>query len=117
MNADEKDIATVRLPKFKAEYELDLTQTLIDLGAADVFNIQKADLTGISGEQLFATAAKQNSVFSIYENGSVSVSASLIKTIIGISNNILEFNRPFIYMVVDNQNSVPVIVGTVNNVE
>ena len=71
----------------------------------------------IKSSYLFVNVAKQNNVFEIDENGTKAASTSMIEVATGVSNGKLVFDRPFMYMIIDNATELPVYIGTVSNVK
>lgn len=94
----------MKIPKFDFTADVDLAQTLRQMGAEDLFGME-ADLTGICGEQLFLTGVKQQSCIDVHEKG-VSAAAFTQMMYAGgalMTDGVVEMDldRPFIYTLRD----------------
>ena len=111
LTGGEETYAEVRLkiPKFDFTADVDLAQTLRQMGAEDLFGME-ADLTGICGEQLFLTGVKQQSCIDVHEKG-VSAAAFTEMMYAGsalMTDGVVEMHldRPFIYAIRDQAGTI-----------
>ncbi|XP_052766202.1 serpin B4-like [Mya arenaria] len=106
----------VYLPKFKMETQLTLKETLQKLGMVDLFNMAKADLSGI-GEQLFVSEVYHKAFVAVDENGTEAAAATAAIMLLGcmIPNRVMEFkaDHPFMFMIWDYRIRVPLFIGRV----
>jgi len=105
----------VRLPKFQIEQSADLTKLLPNLGVTDIFDEVKADLAGISEEELFVSAAVHKARVEVDEKGTIAAGASAV---IATPRSLVtphEFtaDHPFIYFIIDNQSKSVLFMGNV----
>ncbi|CAF0973563.1 unnamed protein product [Didymodactylos carnosus] len=106
------------LPKFKTESTFDLKKPLQTVNVIDVFNVNKANLTGISPSQpppLYVTKVIHKAFIDVDENGvtaaavtAVSISTTAIPTGIIVFN----CNRPFLYLIREKTSGLVLFVGT-----
>ena len=114
-----------RLPQFKHEYSIEMTDTLKAMGLEAIFSAHKADLGKMAD----------------YSNGDLAVSSVLHKTVIDLTDagtkaaavtsvnvyatsaspNVqqpiyITLDRPFVYMIIDNETSLPIFMGTVTEI-
>lgn len=116
---DTADVAVkdVIIPKFSVSSEVDLAGFLKQQGVEKAFDFKTSDFSNISDTNLFVNIAKQNNVFEIDGNGTKAASTSMIEVATGISDGKLVFDRPFMYMIIDNATELPVYIGTVSSIK
>lgn len=122
INSTYRRYVITKLPKFKIETEVNLKGILSDMGMPLIFVEGAADLSGM-GESpfgdLYVSRFRQDAVIELDERGTkaAAVTHSVDSSTIGISepDPVVHFNRPFIYMIIDNDTNVPVFIGTVTN--
>ena len=106
----------------KSEGKVNLKGILSDMGMPLIFVDGAADLSGM-GESpfgnLYVSRFRQDAVIELDERGTkaAAVTHSVDSSTIGITepDPVVHFNRPFIYMIIDNDTNVPVFIGTVTN--
>jgi len=115
------------IPKFKFEYELNLTEDLNKLGIVDVFNNEKADLSNLTtkkGSYISDTKHKANIEFT--QDG---IKAAAVTTIGGrgaggyfdyfyeVPTEFIDltFDKPYMFLIRDKQTGEIWFVGTVYN--
>ena len=116
---------TVRLtmPRWEFESALDLKASLAAMGMADVFDRERADLSGMFdpaavGENLFVSAALHKAYIGVDEAGTEAAAATAI--IVGVTSAPvqvepieLRLDRPFVYTIVDRQTGSILFLGQV----
>ncbi|MBP5581403.1 MAG: hypothetical protein J6X85_06415 [Ruminococcus sp.] len=118
------DKATVKLPKFKYEYENELSEELCAMGmptafsgAADFSNMSAiADINPINiGYVIHKT------FIDLDENGTKAAAATLVamqdKAMPMAPEKEVVFDRPFVYCIFDVDTSLPVFIGVLNSLE
>lgn len=112
----------LRLPKFKAEYNLTMNDILKSAGINLAFDDKKADLSGLGSASigsLYISDVIQKVAIDVNEIGTEAAAATVIdiRTTSGIVENgvLLDFNSPFIYMIVDLESGVPLFMGILND--
>lgn len=124
--SDRKD-ATVytSIPKFKAEYEVELKDILTGLGMTDAFDAEKADFSGIGTSDegnLVITRVLHKTYIAVDEKGTEAGAATVVEMI--CETAVMEeeevyrvyLNRPFVYAIVENETNVPLFIGTVDSI-
>jgi len=101
----------VCLPKFKIETGLEMKKTLQIMGMLDLFNMTKADLTGI-GEQLFVSDLFHKTYVAVDENGTEAAAATSHSTLLCCYEE-KEFraDKPFMFLIWDFRVNVPLFMG------
>jgi len=104
----------VFLPKFKMETSLAMKETLQKMGMLDLFNMAKADLSGI-GAQLFVSDVFHKAYVAVDENGTEAAAATAAVMLLGcmIPNRVMEFraDKPFMFLIWDYRMNVPLFMG------
>lgn len=105
------------VPKFKTEYSVELPETLEAMGMVDAF-YPGADFSKL-GNDVFIDAVTHKTFIDVNEEGTTAAAATYVGIKKGISQTekIIYLNRPFVYMIIDCQNNVPIFMGTVMSVE
>ena len=109
----------IGLPKFSYECGTSLVDCLKKLGMTDAFD-RSADFSPMSSTDLYVSGVEHRTFIEVTEGGTraaavtgvtmaAKTAAPSLKTVI--------LNRPFLYMIVDTENSLPVFIGTVNSVK
>ncbi len=121
-------IVAVRIPEFEQECDLDLAGMLNQIGITDVFDPSKADLTRLDGTEnakpgsIYVSKVRQKTYIKLDKEGTEAAATTIIavpgKSMPPNYENLEVFlNRPFVYMIIDSANEIPMFVGTVMNFE
>lgn len=110
------------LPKFSSDYSAELNDALKAMGMTDAFDGSKADFTRMgkatSGNPLYISMVLHKTFISVDERGTKAGAA----TVVGVDEcaaairPCVRLDRPFVYMIVDNENHLPLFIGVVNNI-
>ncbi|NXO38005.1 A2AP protein, partial [Locustella ochotensis] len=102
---------TVKIPKIKLDYKLELKPVLSRMGLEEVF--VSPDLRKITEEPLFVSSAQHQATLELKEDG-VEASAA---TSIAVSRSVSAFslNRPFVFIIFDDETEIPLFIGSVQN--
>lgn len=99
---------TVRLPKFKLEYETLLNEPLIKLGIIDAFDPNEANFSKMvdTEDQLFISEVKQKTAIEVDEKGTeaaavTSVQIETLSAIVDDDKFYIDVNHPFIFTIYD----------------
>ena len=123
-NAEETKVIT-RLPKFEYETKLNLNSVLKDMGMEKAFDKEKADfsrLGQILGGNIWVGDVMHSTKITVAEQGTKAGAATaVIKYGAGASPAQEEpkevyLERPFVYMIIDMENNLPIFMGTVMSV-
>lgn len=111
-----------KMPEFKSDFELTMNDTLKTLGAGDVFDENKADLSGIAGEpgDLFVSKVIHKTHIEVDRNGTKAAAVSAVSVEVASAEppefKTVNCDRPFVYAIVDVKTMTPIFIGTVNEV-
>lgn len=106
------------LPKFSAEYSAELSDTLIGLGMTDVFDSQRADISGLVDNAPFnpyvSGVIHKNSI-EVNETGTRAAAVTSVDVSYGgVPDKTIILNRPFVYMLINTKTNAPFFVGAVD---
>ena len=106
--------AAVTIPRFNMKYQTYLKQKLTKLGVTDLFS-SSANLRGISDESLYASEAVHQASIEVNEEGSEAAAATAVVVGVRTIQRRQQFfaNRPFLFMIYDFQNNIPLFAGKV----
>ncbi|NLD04669.1 MAG: serpin family protein, partial [Synergistaceae bacterium] len=106
------------IPKFKTEQSFELSEALKGMGMASAFNAGKADFSGMNGKKnLYIGAAIHKTFLEVGEEGTEAAAATAVimtkTSIMHDPEETIEFkaDRPFIYMIKDNQTGAILFIG------
>lgn len=118
MNAE----ANAGLPKFRLEYQVELTDTLRTLGVNAAFDPELADFAPMDTDEdgpLYIGQVLHKTFIDVNEEGTRAAAATSIGMEAGASAPMDEpvvynviLDRPFAYLIIDNQVGLPVFAGT-----
>lgn len=116
-----QEVVSATIPKFECEYSGGLADTLTSLGVGRAFDSENAELSniGTSDDNLYVDDIYTRTILRVTEKGTSKGTAASI----GSSNDtaakthVITLDRPFVYMVVDCDNYLPIIIGAVNTIE
>ncbi|XP_014778358.1 leukocyte elastase inhibitor isoform X1 [Octopus bimaculoides] len=107
------------MPKFHLESSFKLGDVLKKLGLSDIFNPQKADLSGMTGgeKNIYASEMFHKAFVDVNEEGTEAAAA----TGMVVTNYMLrigmqfDVNHPFTFLIVDNRSKMIHFIGKVTN--
>ena len=104
----------LRFPKFKLDYEAELSDVLKAMGMEQAFG-SKADFTAMSatmGKELFISKVRHKSFIEVNEEGTEASAATSVEIAASAASVSLEFNRPFLYLIRDSKTGAILFMGT-----
>lgn len=122
-NRQKKDVRT-KMPKFSAEYDSNLNESLMTLGMTDAFDSGKADFSLMASSSrgpLFISNVIHKTKIDVNEQGTKAGAA----TVVEIRPNCASIeepkevflDRPFFYMIVDCEQNFPIFMGCLMKAE
>jgi serpin B len=103
----------VSIPRFKFDFEKILNQQLKTLGMSDAFDQSKANLSGISGNDLFVSFVKQNTFIEVNEEGSEAAAATTVGVEIVSMPPAFTANKPFVFAIRERTTNTLLFIGKV----
>jgi len=117
--AESEDL-DLQIPKFQVSADRDLIEALRLMGVTLAFS-DEADFSGITDNAgLFISQVHQKAVFAVDEKGTKAAAVTevgIAETSLMMDEDSIEFylNRPFLYMIIDNDLCVPLFMGIMDN--
>ena len=112
------------IPKFTFEYSKELSEILKQLGIKDVFDVDLADFSsmGSSDGNLFINRVIHKTKIEVNEKGTKAGAVTAVEMLCGAAATqeepkIIELDRPFFFMIVDNKFHMPIFMGVLNDVK
>ncbi len=113
------------MPRFETEFEANLNKVLKDMGMTYAFDLGLANFTGLGtskGKNIFISEVLHKTTITVNESGTKAAAVTSVemdaKNSAGpVETKIVHLDRPFVYMIVDNTNNVPIFIGTMMDVE
>ena len=106
-------------PKFKFDYNTELKNALTELGMPTAFDDKLSNFTGLYTADGYISGVKHKTFIQVDEKGTKAgaVTAVEMATKQSVEQNpkYVYLNRPFIFMILDNQHNIPVFIGYVMN--
>ena len=110
------------IPKFEAEYSAKMSKILKDMGMPLAFDAENADFSSLGTYEagnIYINDVLHKTHISVGEKGTKAGAASAVEMAAKLSLSPEEvktvyLTRPFVYMLVDCENNLPLFIGTVN---
>jgi serpin B len=109
-----KEEVEVTLPKFKLAEQFSLKDVLSQMGATDMFNPAKADLSGITSDgQLYVSEVVHKAFVDVNEEGTEAAAATGIgMALMSMPMNPIFFaDHPFLFLIHHNETGVVIFLG------
>lgn len=103
------------MPKFSYEYQLEMKDLLAELGMPSAVD-SGADFSRMSNEELYISGVLHKTFISVAEQGTKAGAVTVVTMdteSAPMYNLTVTLDRPFVYMIVDNENNLPLFIGTV----
>ena len=114
------------VPKFKAEWDGELKDTLTALGLADAFDPASADFSAMGRSEkgpFFIGSVIHKTAFEVNEKGTEAAAVTAVMVeFTGLPQTpddlvVLRFERPFVYGIVDLETGAPLFLGTMEHMD
>ncbi len=114
---EEPEFMNVSIPSFTISADNNYKQILQGIGFESIFT-DSADFNNLSSSDTYLSDITQKVDITFNANGVQTTAENIEKTTNtqkNSENDNIIYNRPFIFLVVDNESHMPVILGSVNN--
>ena len=127
-NIDAEQKVETAIPKFETTFDTEMSELLKNLGMTDAFDWRVADFSKMgtaqqAGENICINRVIHKGFIRVAEKGTQAGAATVVEMIVMGAMFIEEppkqvyLNRPFVYMIIDTQNNLPLFIGTVCGIE
>ena len=123
MIRDRSGEAIVRLPKFRYECSYKLKDSLLHMGMQSAFERGRADFSGMieyAPDDVFIGNVEHKTFISVNERGTSAGAATFVEGLSGAlpepDPEILWFDRPFVFFIMDTENHLPLFIGAVADI-
>lgn len=113
------------IPKFETEYSVEMSEILKNMGMPKAFDPNNAEFEGLgtsNAGNIFISRVLHKTFISVGEKGTKAGAATVVEMAAGAAAEPQEpkeiyLNRPFVYMLIDCENSIPFFIGTMMDVD
>lgn len=116
------------MPKFETTFDIEMSEILKTLGMTDAFDSRVADFSRMGaaqqeGENLCVNRVIHKAFIRVAEKGTQAGAATVVEMITEGAMAVTEkpkevyLDRPFVYMVIDCSNNLPLFIGAVTEIE
>ncbi len=126
LNDKEMCAVTVGLPKFSYDFDTELSKILSDLGMPTAFAESKADFSrlGEAVGNIFVSNVLHKTHISVDQEGTKAAAATAVAMadsysayVDGAIQKEVILDRPFVYMILDNETNMPLFIGVVTDIK
>ena len=103
----------IEIPRFKMEYEVQLKDTLIALGMAEIFGGSKTDFSPMTDSQVAVASVKHKTFVEVNEEGTEAAAVTVIELERSTTGFEMNVNRPFFCAIRDNTTGTILFMGTI----
>lgn len=113
-------IVKTAIPKFKTEYSTEMSEILSNMGMPTAFDVTFADFSALGryeDENIFINKVLHKTYIEVAERGTKAGAVTVIEMAKGTAGypgeiKYVYLDRPFVYMIIDCDNNVPLFLGT-----
>jgi len=123
LNHPESVTVVAAIPKFESETSLEMSDILVQMGMEDAFDREKADFSGLGTStkgNIFINRVIHKTYITVDVKGTKAGAATAAETVDGVSmemeSRTVYLDRPFVYMIIDCEENVPIFIGTLMHV-
>lgn len=113
---------TASIPKFSCGYEITMNNILKNLGMKRAFDSKMAEFTKMVNSvrgNAYIGSVLHKTFISVDELGTKAAAVTVVEMGIECSfsyNYYIKLDRPFVYMIIDNQTNLPIFIGVLTNI-
>jgi serpin B len=107
-------LVSLKIPCFKFEYELQLDRMLKNLGITAMFDPAKADFTQMTDDPIYISEVRHKTFIEVNEKGTEAAATTAATATRGKEQQKeMIVDRPFFYVIRDNQTGIILFMGTI----
>ncbi|MDP4088217.1 MAG: serpin family protein [Bacillota bacterium] len=118
LGTESKDQVHIVFPKFNAEDETELIGSLMKMGLKDCFDSKNANFNKMGSSKMgnfYISGVLHKTCIKLDENGTKAAAVTSLTLGGGAKPEIIIFDRPFVYAIIDNETKLPLFIGTMMN--
>lgn len=113
------------IPKFKTEYEVEMSKILSDMGMPTAFDVTFADFSRLGSYDelnIYIGRVLHKTYIEVAEKGTKAGAVTVVEMKDGSAApfdepKVVYLDRPFVYMIIDCENNIPLFIGTMMSLE
>lgn len=113
------------IPKFKTEYEVEMSNILSNMGMPTAFNVTFADFSRLGSYDelnIYISRVLHKTYIEVAEKGTKAGAVTVVEMKAGSAApsdepKVVYLDRPFVYMIIDCENNIPLFIGTMMSLE
>lgn len=125
LNQPEQTKVLASMPKFESEYSVKMNDVLIGMGMNDAFDPATANFTALGHSKdgnIFIGRVLHKTYIAVDEKGTKAGAATAVEmktesAMVEEEPKVVHLDRPFVYMLIDCENRVPIFIGTMLDIE
>lgn len=112
------EVVYATMPKFKTEFSVELSQSLKALGIEELFSASGADLSALGRSDagnIYISRVIHKTYIEVAEQGTKAGAVTIMEAkdeCEPMDPKIVRLDRPFLYMIIDTKNNIPIFIGT-----
>lgn len=109
----------VEMPKFSFDYEATLNSTLSDMGMPTPFMESVQAFPKISDLQLRISDVCHKTHIDVDEDGTKAAAVTSVELVTDscvMFDEVIDFNRPFLFSIIDTETNIPIFIGTLSDI-
>lgn len=123
VNGRKSNLTYTMIPKFKYEYEVGLNEALSNMGLKQMFDSTNANFSQLAEYEngnIYVGAVLHKTYIEMAEKGTKAAAVTaeiLCGNALPMDTKEVYLDRPFVYVIMDNETNMPIFVGTVLDFE
>lgn len=111
------------IPKFQCEFSTEMSEVLMSMGMTDAFNSSLADFSRLGHSDqgnIYISRVLHKTYIAVDEKGTKAGAATVVEARDEAAPFIIKsvrLDRPFVYMLIDCRDNLPVFIGALNHLE
>ena len=120
------ELVDVSIPKFTAEYSVEMSELLSDMGMPYAFDSDVSDFTGLGTStegNICIDRVLHKTFISVDEKGTKAGAVTAVGMVEGcaveepMNTKSVHLDRPFVYMLIDCETNNPFFIGTIMDIQ
>ncbi|APG58220.1 serine proteinase inhibitor 1 [BeAn 58058 virus] len=110
-----KDFYDIVVPKFEYTYEINFKKLFNKVGIYEIFDSDKANFKSLTDDKIYVNKALQKSKIIVDETGTEASAVTYIEASVKSMYEMIIFDRPFLFLIVDKPTNAVYFSGIVND--